>query len=83
MSGTPWVTGNFTWLAVADAAGRPATHYRVQVFDGTPAAPGLLDAEVIVTGTHAKNVPAGAPGPKCWRVQAAGRPWSPLKVLEH
>ena len=74
LSGTPHQIANFTWAPVRDAAGQLATHYRVQVFEGTPAAAGALDAEVIVAGTRAQNVPAGNPGPKCWRVQVVGGP---------
>jgi hypothetical protein len=78
LSGTPHVTGNLSWAPVDGVK-----QYEVDVAEGTPAAPGKLIAQPVVSGTHALGLDLGLPAPAVWRVRAlpSGQ-WSPWKVLE-
>jgi hypothetical protein len=78
-SGTPHVTGDLSWAPIAGVK-----QYGVEVAEGTPAAPGTVIAQPVVSGSHAMGLDLGLPAPAVWRVRAlpAGQ-WSAWKVIEH
>jgi peptidoglycan hydrolase-like protein with peptidoglycan-binding domain len=77
LSATTYLTGNFSWGAVAGAP-----EYDFQVSEGTPDAPGHERVRETVAGTHVAGALIGLAGrPYFWRVGVKGGKWSPGKKL--